>query len=129
MKDYVKILESSKKGSFQKIVTVRGNQKASLQWNALNLIEDASERMKTRLEDILDGHLTMKIPSVKLDLFEKMGEEPRLMVKAQLYSSNSKEILLKVFVHELQSQGKTKKLAKAIYHIELVNQHSGRRVA
>lgn len=129
MKDYVKILESSKKGSFQKIVTVRGNQKASLQWNALNLIEDASERMKTRLEDILDGHLTMKIPSVKLDLFEKMGEEPRLMVKAQLYSSNSKEILLKVFVHELQSQGKTKKLARAIYHIELVNQQSGRRVA
>lgn len=129
MKDYVKILESSKKASFQKIVTVRGNQKASLQWNALNLIEDASERMKTRLEDILDGHLTMKIPSVKLDLFEKMGEEPRLMVKAQLYSSNSKEILLKVFVHEVQGQGKTKKLAKAIYHIELVNQQSGRRVA
>lgn len=129
MKDYVKILESSKKGSFQKIVTVRGNQKASLQWNALNLIEDASERMKTRLEDILDGHLTMKIPNVKLDLFEKMGEEPRLMVKAQLYASNSKEILLKVFVHELQSQGKTKKLARAIYHIELVNQQSGRRVA
>ena len=129
MKDYVKILESSKRASFQKIVTVRENEKASLQWHALNLIEEASERMKSRLEDILDNYHAMKIPRVKLDLFDKIGEEPRLMVKAQLYSSNSKEILLKVFVHELQGQGKTRKLAKAIYHIELINQQSGKKVA
>lgn len=129
MRDYVKILESNKKANFQKVVTVRGNGTNAMQWSALNLIEEASEKMKHRLQDILEAHLEIKIPSVKLDLFDEMGSEPRLMVKAQLYASNSKEMLLKVFVHELQDKGKTKKMAKAIYHLELVNQQSGRRVA
>ena len=129
MRDYVKILESNKKANFQKVVTVRGKDEAALQWNALNLIEEASAKMKHRLEDILDSHLEVKIPGVKLDLFNEMGAEPRLMVKAQLYASNSKEILLKVFVHELQERGRTHKLAKAIYQLELVNVQSGRKVA
>lgn len=129
MKDFVKILESNNKASFQKVVTMRGEVQPKLQWNALNLIEEASETMKLRLSNILDSYLEIKIPNVKLDIFNQMGSEPRLMVKAQLYASNSKEILLKVFVHELQGKGKTRKLAKAIYHLQLVNVLSGKKVA
>jgi len=129
MKDYVKILESNRKANFQKVVTMRGVNQPKLQWNALNLIEEASETMKHRLSNILDDYLEIKIPNVKLDIFNQMGTEPRLMVKAQLYASNSKEILLKVFVHELQGKGKTRKLAKAVYHLALVNTQSGRKVA
>ena len=129
MKDYVKILENSKKANFQKVVTMRGEGQPKLQWNALNLIEEASTQMQHRLNDILDDHLEIKVPNVKLDIFNELGTEPQLMVKAQLYASNSKEILLKVFVHEMQGKGKTRKLAKAIYNLELVNVQSGRKVA
>lgn len=129
MKDYVKILENSKKANFQKVVTMRGEGQPKLQWNALNLIEEASTQMQHRLNDILDNHLEIKVPNVKLDIFNELGTEPQLMVKAQLYASNSKEILLKVFVHEMQGKGKTRKLAKAIYNLELVNVQSGRKVA
>lgn len=129
MRDYVKILESNKKANFQKVVTVRGTDEAAVQWNALNLIEDASEKMQARLVDMLESNLVLQVPSVKLDLFDEMGKEPRLMVKAQLYSNNSKKILLKVFVHEMLEKGKTRKLAKAIYHLDLINEQSGRKVA
>jgi len=129
MRDYVKILESNKKANFQKVVTVRGTDEAAVQWNALNLIEDASEKMQARLVDMLESNIVLQVPSVKLDLFDEMGKEPRLMVKAQLYSNNSKKILLKVFVHEMLEKGKTRKLAKAIYHLDLINEQSGRKVA
>lgn len=125
----MKILESNKKANFQKVVTVRGTDEAAVQWNALNLIEDASEKMQARLVDMLESNLVLQVPSVKLDLFDEMGKEPRLMVKAQLYSNNSKKILLKVFVHEMLEKGKTRKLAKAIYHLDLINEQSGRKVA
>ena len=125
----MKILESNKKANFQKVVTVRGTDEAAVQWNALNLIEDASEKMQARLVDMLESNIVLQVPSVKLDLFDEMGKEPRLMVKAQLYSNNSKKILLKVFVHEMLEKGKTRKLAKAIYHLDLINEQSGRKVA
>lgn len=129
MKDYVRILEKNKKSSFQRVFTVRGEEQSKLQWNALNLMEEAFEDMKARLTDILDPDIESRVSNVKLDIFNELGGEPRLLVKAQLYDSNSRELLLKVFVHEMQGKGKTRKLARAIYTLQLFNTQSGRKVA
>lgn len=117
MKNYLKILETSKKDTVHKNVALRKGEKDLSQWNAIKLTEEAADTLLERLQRVLPPELELKISNVKLNLFEKAEGESTLMVKAQLYETEDKHILLKVFVHEQTLKGKTRKIARAIYEL------------
>ena len=121
MRDYSRILESSKKSSLQRIINLSAEQRLN-EWNTLLLLEDMSGKMRARLDAVLDNPWTHQVSGVSLELSELSGKGRRLMLKAQIYRMNNQELLLKVFAHELLIDGKAKRVARAVYQIKLVRE-------
>lgn len=128
MKDYSKILEASKRNSMQRIIGI-GNDYQLTEWNILRLIEDMGERMRQRLEGIMDPNLETNVGGVKLELSEITGKGRRLMLKAQIYRVSNQELQLKVFAHEMLPEGKTSRVARAIYQLNISRSMSRGMVA
>lgn len=119
MRDYSRILESSKKSSLQRIINLGADQKLN-EWNILRLLEDMSGKMRTRLEAVMDDQWKHQVAGVNLELSEVSGKARRLMLKAQIYRVSNQELTLKVFAHELLGDGKAKRVARAIYKIKII---------
>ncbi len=119
MKDYSRILEASKRNTLQRIINISTDQNLN-QWNLLKLVEDMSNQMRTRIDSVIDGPWKQVVAGVNLELTEVSGKGRRLMLKAQIYRVSNQELTLKVFAHEMLGEGKTTKVAKAIYHINIV---------
>ena len=119
MKDVFKILEKSQKAQWQKTVPVSAADYPNSQWQALNLIETSAQLMLKRISSALPRGFTEHIKEVNMDLLQKPGKGEKLFIKAQLYPAGKKEQTLKIFVHEINAAGKTIKLAKAFYAVEI----------
>lgn len=119
MKDYSRILESSKRNNLQRIINIGAESKLN-EWNILRLIEDMSNRMRTRLDSVIDNPWKHSVSGVNLELSKISGKGRRLMLKAQFYRISNSEMTLKVFAHEILSDGKAVKVARAIYQINVV---------
>ena len=119
MKDVFKILEQSHKAQWQKMVPISAAEYPNSQWQALNLIETSAQLMLKRISAALTRGFSENIREVKMDLLEKPGNGEKLFIKAQVYPAGRKEQTLKIFVHEIAPNGKTIKLAKAFYKVEI----------
>lgn len=119
MRDYSRILEASKRGSLQKIINLGADQKLN-EWNILRMLEDMSDKMRTRLNGIMDNPWKHEVAGVNLELSEISGKGRRLMLKAQVYRVSNQELNLKVFAHELLADGKARRVARAVYNIKIV---------
>ncbi len=129
MKNYLKILETSKKDRLHKSIPLRKGDSAITQWRAINLAEDMASSLLERLESVLSADMEIKINKVNLNLFDEPGLEGTAYVRAQLYENEHRKLLLKVFVHEESSKGKSKKIARAIYEVQLNSRQASTRVA
>lgn len=121
MKDYAKIIAHSNRSIYQQIINRGSAKKKFSEWNALTAIEHSAMILKGRVDELLlpDGYHD-EIKEIKVEMLaqETIGE--KVLVKAQLFAINKKEHLLKVFAHQLKSNGKSSKLAKAVYHMQIV---------
>ncbi len=129
MKNYLKVLETSKKDRLFKTVPLRKGDATITQWKAINLAEDMASALIDKLRHVLSEDVDIKINNVNLNLFEEPGSEGVAHVKAQLYENEHRKLLLKVFVHEENHKGKTKKIARAIYELQLISLQERNRVA
>ncbi|MDZ7849049.1 MAG: hypothetical protein U5L96_21305 [Owenweeksia sp.] len=120
MKDYGRILASTKRDSLQEIIPVKARNEIT-EWSILKHIEQLCTKMRVRLQAILDAHWRAEISQVKLDFFGTAEPGTKLMLKAQLYRLSNKQLLLKVFAHQVGSNGQASKLARAAYHIQITN--------
>ena len=128
MKDVFKILEQSHKAQWQKMVPISAAEYPNSQWQALNLIETSAQLMLKRISSALPRGFSENIKAVKMDLLEKPGNGEKLFIKAQVYPAGKKQQTLKIFVHEITSGGKSVKLAKAFYVVE-IESTANKRVA
>lgn len=119
MKDLIKVLENSRKTTHQKVYNLSGRQVNMSEWKALNIIEEASMEMQGRLLAVMPSSHRHSVMNVKVDMYEKPGRGKKLLVKAQVFPWEKQDILLKVFVHELDERGRAIKLARAHYQISI----------
>lgn len=119
MKDYAHILETSRRASIQKVVPLKSDKAGLSQWNALQLIEDTAAKLRSRLDAILPKELQETVTNVNLEIFNDPEKGLQLFIKGQFYGVTKKELLLKVFVHQINSKGKSIRVAKAVYQIAL----------
>ncbi len=75
--------------------------------------------MRERLDGVLPLGVEQMVSQVKLELKEK-PIAANLLVKAQVYQDSRREALLKVFVYQVSAKGKAIKLARAVYHIDIL---------
>lgn len=129
MKNYLKILKTSKKDRLHKSVLLRKGDAAITQWKAINLAEEMAGTLLDKLGAVVSKDIEIKINKVNLHLFEQPGTEGKAYVKAQLYENEHRKLLLKVFVHEETTKGKSKKIARAIYEVQLISKQEHSRVA
>ncbi len=121
MKDYAKILAHTNQAVYQQILH-RGSSKKRLgEWDALQAIEQSAMVIKERVEALLlpDGYRE-EISKVEVELLEPDAIGEKVLVKAQLFVVNKREHKLKVFAHQLKANGKSAKLAKAVYYVKIV---------
>lgn len=118
MKDYTRILESSKRNTQQRIITIGADEKLN-EWNILRLIEDMCGRMRAHLDAVIDDPWKQRVGGVKLEFTKVSGKGRRLMLKAQIYRVSNQELSLKVFAHEMLGEGKTARVARATYQIHI----------
>jgi predicted thioesterase len=121
MKDYAAIITHSKRAIYQQIINRGSSKKHFTEWNALTAIEHSAMVLKDRVDELLlpDGYEDV-IKEVKIDLLKPEAIGEKVLVKAQLFTINKKEHQLRVFAHQLKSNGKSSKLAKAVYSMEIV---------
>lgn len=124
MKNYLRVLETSKKDRLHKTISSGNHDGRFTQWKAIRTTEQMADAMLKRLNDILPTELVAKVQNVKLDMMEEAGARVTVFVKAQLFATEHRELLLKVFLHQENNKGKTKKIAKAVYQLELENTES-----
>jgi len=121
MKNYLRILENSKRHSLHKVIPLRDQPDELSEWQALQIIEDSAENMRHRLQQILPEHLEQNVCQVRLELQQK-PISAKLFLKAQFYEMGKKDMLLKVFVYQQTNKGKALKLARAVYHLDISQQ-------
>ncbi len=127
MKNYLRILETSKKDRLHKTIPLRKGAAALTEWNAINLSEQMATVLLNRLQDVVAMDVEIKVSKVDFNLFDKPGKEGVAQLKAQLYENEHRKLLLKVFVHEENHKGKTKKIARAIYELQLISKQEQSR--
>lgn len=121
MKDYGKILTHTNKAIYQQILHPGSNRKRLGEWDALKAIEASAMVIKDRVDALIgpDGYRE-EINKVEVELLENEVVGEKVLIKAQLFVVNKKEHRLKVFAHQLKANGKSSKLAKAVYHVRIV---------
>lgn len=121
MKDYGKILTHDNKGIFQQVLNRGSSKKRFAEWDALKAIEESAMVVKSRVQALVepDGYRE-EISKVQIEMLENEVIGEKVLIKAQLFVLNKKEHQLKVFAHQLKANGKTTKLAKAVYHLKIV---------
>lgn len=118
MKSFLKVLEKSKKHSFQQVIPLRDQPDELSEWQALQIIEKSASAMRDRLQQVLPDEMEQSVSQVKLDIQGK-PVSAKLFIKAQFYEMSKREALLKVFVYQQTHKGKAVKLARAVYHLDL----------
>jgi hypothetical protein len=121
MKDYAKILTHTNKAIYQQMLNTGSSHKRLGEWDALQAIEASAMVLKNRVEALVepDGYRE-EISKVEVQMLENEVVGEKVLIKAQLFVINKKEHRLKVFAHQLKSNGKSSKLAKAVYHMRIV---------
>lgn len=125
MKDYARILESANRSTLQQIVPLKPQKGELTEWSVLKQIEDMALKMRSELRHVMEPGLSETASHVKLDVFSAPQKGARLFLKAQLFGLGKKEVLLKVFAHQIAANGKAVKLARASYHLTLKREEAG----
>lgn len=129
MKNYLRILETCKRDRLHKTVNLRSGNQELDQWQALSLTEEMAGELLARLKGVVGSQLQVKIVNVKSNFFEKSTKDSIVRGRAQLYENEHRRILLKVFVHQENGKGKTVRIARSIYELELVQNMLRTKVA
>jgi hypothetical protein len=129
MKNYLRILETSKKDQLHKTFLIRKGGATFTQWKAINLAEEMANTLLARLGDVVSDDVEVKVCKVNLNLFDEPGKDGITHARAQLYENEHRKLLLKVFIHEENNRGKSRKIARAIYELQLVSKEGHSRVA
>ncbi len=119
MKNYAKTLQSNGSSVMEKLIPLRLGKENNLQWNALQMMENAATEMRGRLQTHLPENCTENVQQVQMQHFEEMKNPEKVFLKAQFYGMSADELLLKIFVHQIAPKGKTAKLARAVYHLKI----------
>ncbi len=119
MKDYVRILKTTRRASLEHIITLKPGEGELNEWKVLKLIEETASQMRSRLKGITEPEISEQITKIKLDLLGTAEKGARVFLKAQFFPSGKNEILLKVFAHQVNGKGKASRLARASYYLVL----------
>ena len=85
-----------------------------------------SDRMRARLDSVINNPWKQSVSGVNVEFTKISGKGRRLMLKAQIYRISNNEMTLKVFAHEILSDGKAIKVARAVYQIQVIKSEQDR---
>lgn len=122
MTDIFRVLAESHRSHLNKVMQPGSPEYPEGEWQALKLIESLAEMMIRRTSAALPRGYDLRVSGVNFNRFERSGYRGKLLLKAQLYPAGSegrRKGLLKVFIHEEDRKGKTKRLARAVYYLHI----------
>lgn len=126
MKDLLKSIKAQTSNQFNSSFTVTEQQadpngKLKL-WDLLQQIEEATIPPSNALIRVAPEYEKFR-RQVKLDKFSDANEGDKVELMARFYSSEKRQIKLRVFVRILKGPKRTKKVARAEYTFEAIHEN------